>query len=151
MSAPPKDPAISAEPQESAPPTLASKNLPSVQYSHLTPAEQAAQDLENATALQQAQDVIDAESGDNLSGYYDSAYDTTSTGSATTSLSSRVRDFAFENGRRYHKFREGAYHFPNDDAEVTILGKRLKASRATPAALKLTDAILAAGPTLADW
>jgi hypothetical protein len=28
-----------------------------------------------------------------------------------------VRNFAFENGRRYHKFREGAYNFPNDDSE----------------------------------
>ncbi|OHW98352.1 hypothetical protein CSPAE12_03134 [Colletotrichum incanum] len=33
------------------------------------------------------------------------------------SLASTVRDFNFENDRRYHKFKEGRYVFPNDDAE----------------------------------
>ena len=28
-----------------------------------------------------------------------------------------MRNYAFENGRRYHRFREGAYNFPNDDSE----------------------------------
>ncbi|KAG9231341.1 S-adenosyl-L-methionine-dependent methyltransferase [Amylocarpus encephaloides] len=37
--------------------------------------------------------------------------------SGSSSLSSRVRDYAFENGRRYHRFREGQYNFPNDDSE----------------------------------
>ncbi|KAL1892379.1 hypothetical protein Sste5346_007117 [Sporothrix stenoceras] len=37
--------------------------------------------------------------------------------SATTSLSSSVRDYTFENNRRYHKFHEGKYHFPNDEPE----------------------------------
>lgn len=36
---------------------------------------------------------------------------------ATTSLSSSVRDYTFENSRRYHKFQEGKYHFPNDEPE----------------------------------
>jgi hypothetical protein len=42
----------------------------------------------------------------------------------------------FENGRRYHKFREGAYNFPNDETEqdredmkhamvVNLCGRRL--------------------------
>jgi len=35
----------------------------------------------------------------------------------TMSLSESVRDFAFENDRRYHKFREGTYQFPNDEPE----------------------------------
>jgi hypothetical protein len=35
----------------------------------------------------------------------------------STSISSNVRDFAFEHGRRYHKFREGRYQFPNDESE----------------------------------
>ncbi len=34
-----------------------------------------------------------------------------------TSLSPTARNFAFENGRRYHKFREGRYVFPNDESE----------------------------------
>jgi hypothetical protein len=37
--------------------------------------------------------------------------------SNTTSLASSILDYNFENGRRYHKFREGRYVFPNDDAE----------------------------------
>ncbi|TDZ22858.1 Secondary metabolism regulator LAE1 [Colletotrichum orbiculare MAFF 240422] len=36
---------------------------------------------------------------------------------ASTSLASSVRDYNFENRRRYHKFKEGKYVFPNDDAE----------------------------------
>ncbi|KAI5802980.1 UMTA methyltransferase family protein [Geopyxis carbonaria] len=37
--------------------------------------------------------------------------------SATTSLSSSVVDYQYENGRRYHKFREGSYYAPNDDKQ----------------------------------
>ncbi|KAK2043154.1 S-adenosyl-L-methionine-dependent methyltransferase [Colletotrichum somersetense] len=46
-------------------------------------------------------------------------YETASTASSrgTSSLSSSVRDYNFENKRRYHKFKEGRYAFPNDDAE----------------------------------
>lgn len=33
------------------------------------------------------------------------------------SMSDDVRDYVFENSRRYHKYSEGRYHFPNDDAE----------------------------------
>ena len=122
MSTFPNDSAISVGQQQSKPSGSSSNDSPSslhppsVPYSDLTPAEQAAQDLENAAAFQQAQGLIDPESGDNAS-FSDAGYETDSVGSATTSLSSSVRDYAFENGRRYHKFREGAYNFPNDDAE----------------------------------
>ncbi|PYI28614.1 S-adenosyl-L-methionine-dependent methyltransferase [Aspergillus indologenus CBS 114.80] len=37
--------------------------------------------------------------------------------SFTTSLASSVQDYSFENGRRYHAYREGEYPFPNDEAE----------------------------------
>jgi Arc/MetJ family transcription regulator len=47
----------------------------------------------------------------------DAGYETDSVASASTSLSSGVREYIFENGRRYHKFREGRYNFPNDDIE----------------------------------
>lgn len=47
----------------------------------------------------------------------DAGYETDSVGTASTSLASSVRDYTFENGRRYHKFREGSYNFPNDDSE----------------------------------
>ncbi|KIV96833.1 hypothetical protein PV10_00650 [Exophiala mesophila] len=35
----------------------------------------------------------------------------------TTSLASSVFDYVYENGRRYHKYREGSYALPNDDQE----------------------------------
>jgi hypothetical protein len=47
----------------------------------------------------------------------DAGYESDSASSASTSLSSSIRDYAFENGRRYHKFREGSYQFPNDEPE----------------------------------
>jgi hypothetical protein len=87
-------------------------------YHELSPEEQAAQDLENEAAVAQAQASIDIDSGSDVASVSDAGYETDSLRSAaSTSLSSSVRDFAFENGRRYHKFREGAYNFPNDDSE----------------------------------
>ncbi|KAN0092228.1 S-adenosyl-L-methionine-dependent methyltransferase [Hyaloscypha variabilis] len=56
--------------------------------------------------------TIEAAGDDEDAGYYT---DTAST--VSTSVSSSVRDYAFENGRRYHKFREGTYQFPNDEPE----------------------------------
>ncbi|KAI1392311.1 S-adenosyl-L-methionine-dependent methyltransferase [Hypoxylon trugodes] len=47
----------------------------------------------------------------------DAGYESDSAATASTSMSSSVWDFSFENGRRYHKFREGRYNFPNDDVE----------------------------------
>lgn len=35
----------------------------------------------------------------------------------TTSISSSVYNFKYENGRRYHAYREGEYVLPNDDLE----------------------------------
>jgi hypothetical protein len=83
-------------------------------YADLTPAEQAAADLEATTAAQQAQDEIEIDFSDTVT---DPGYETDSLGSASSSLKSSIRNYAFENGRRYHKFREGAYNFPNDETE----------------------------------
>jgi ribosomal protein L11 methylase PrmA len=47
----------------------------------------------------------------------DEAYGSDTSSRASTSISSSVRDYTFENNRRYHKFREGRYHFPNDEPE----------------------------------
>jgi SAM-dependent methyltransferase len=41
--------------------------------------------------------------------------DAGSTGS--TSVTSSIRDYKYENGRRYHAFREGKYLLPNDEDE----------------------------------
>ncbi|KAL1991441.1 hypothetical protein VTN49DRAFT_5433 [Thermomyces lanuginosus] len=46
----------------------------------------------------------DSSYGDELSSY-------------SASLTSSVLDYRLENGRRYHKYRDGAYLLPNDDAE----------------------------------
>ncbi|OKL59743.1 hypothetical protein UA08_04931A, partial [Talaromyces atroroseus] len=45
-----------------------------------------------------------------------------------TSLTSSVTNYIYENGRRYHSFREGKYVLPNDDDEKDRLD--LKRSRA---------------------
>ena len=37
--------------------------------------------------------------------------------SSTTTLSSSVRSWTYENGRRYHAYREGSYVLPNDELE----------------------------------
>ncbi|CRG85398.1 hypothetical protein PISL3812_02471 [Talaromyces islandicus] len=47
----------------------------------------------------------------------DSSVSVTNSSLLTASLSSSVKDYVFENGRRYHKYREGQYLFPNDEAE----------------------------------
>ncbi|KAK3694257.1 S-adenosyl-L-methionine-dependent methyltransferase, partial [Podospora appendiculata] len=47
----------------------------------------------------------------------DAGYETDNATSASTSLAESIRDYVFENGRRYHRFREGRYNFPNDDIE----------------------------------
>ncbi|RJE18258.1 Methyltransferase [Aspergillus sclerotialis] len=39
------------------------------------------------------------------------------TGSSSYSLSSSVVNYTYENGRRYHAYREGAYFAPNDEQE----------------------------------
>lgn len=47
----------------------------------------------------------------------DGGYESDGRSSASTSAESSVRNYPYENGRRYHSFREGMYHFPNDDVE----------------------------------
>jgi hypothetical protein len=82
-----------------------------------TPAEQEAQELENAAAVAQAQASIAVDSASDNDGLSDAGYETDSLRSGSTSISSSVRDYMFENWRRYHRFREGAYNFPNDESE----------------------------------
>src|SRR4051812_16275828 len=47
----------------------------------------------------------------------DAGYESETVSRSSTSLSSSVRNYNFENGRRYHKFQEGRYHYPNDEPE----------------------------------
>lgn len=45
----------------------------------------------------------------------DSSYGESDAASETTSLRSAVRNYIYENGRRYHSYRAGTYWGPNDE------------------------------------
>lgn len=62
----------------------------------------------------EAQNAIEA---DVAAGVSDDGYETDTNSASSTSLSSTVRDYVFENNRRYHKFKEGRYLMPNDEPE----------------------------------
>ncbi|KAL3420073.1 methyltransferase [Phlyctema vagabunda] len=68
---------------------------------------------------QGAHDAIEADN-DSL-GDADSAIGLNDVRSFTTSLASSIYDYTYENGRRYHAYREGEYLFPNDDTEQNRL------------------------------
>lgn len=75
-------------------------------------------------ALDQAEEAIVADdSADSIGSVHgddtgsDAGYDSDTASSASTSVMSSVRDYMYENGRRYHRYREGTYNFPNDDVE----------------------------------
>ncbi|KAK0390825.1 hypothetical protein NLU13_0328 [Sarocladium strictum] len=88
----------------------------------------AAEEAMSANALSQAQgeaiaeipfvmdDVSSIETAISLD-VVDSDYESDGHTSETTSTSSSVHDFLYENGRRFHRFREGRYAFPNDEPE----------------------------------
>jgi len=79
---------------------------------------------ESTEATTQAEGSIEADS-DALASIFDfdeasssdGGYGTDSATNASTSIESSVRDYLYENGRRYHRFREGRYNFPNDEIE----------------------------------
>jgi inner membrane protein involved in colicin E2 resistance len=66
----------------------------------------------SASVITQASTTIEPDEG-----FDDQNYDNERLENASTSLTSTMRDYEFENGRRYHKFQEGRYAFPNDDEE----------------------------------
>ncbi|KAF4977006.1 hypothetical protein FZEAL_6406 [Fusarium zealandicum] len=69
-------------------------------------------------ALFEAEEDIIADSDEVGSvGGADAGYESDTVTSASSSMESSVRDYMYEHGRRYHRFREGAYNFPNDDVE----------------------------------
>ncbi|TEA14151.1 Secondary metabolism regulator LAE1 [Colletotrichum sidae] len=47
----------------------------------------------------------------------DSSVSRTSLASSTTSVASSIREYRQENGRTYHKYKDGRYILPNDDRE----------------------------------
>ncbi|KAH8600963.1 S-adenosyl-L-methionine-dependent methyltransferase [Bisporella sp. PMI_857] len=68
-------------------------------------------DREEAADMQ-PDSVLDSDDNDSAFGDGDSV-----ASSYTTSLTSSVRDYTYENGRRYHAFRAGQYVIPNDEKE----------------------------------
>lgn len=46
-----------------------------------------------------------------------SAFEDDGNSATSTSITSSIKAHVYENGRRYHKFRSGAYTMPNDEAE----------------------------------
>ncbi|KAI0602629.1 S-adenosyl-L-methionine-dependent methyltransferase [Biscogniauxia sp. FL1348] len=53
----------------------------------------------------------------NINPVSDAGYESDTETTASTSIASSIFNHSFEHGRRYHKFREGSYNFPNDDVE----------------------------------
>jgi hypothetical protein len=72
-------------------------------------------ELEEQAAVAQAEEGSIVVDSDDLG--TDDGYGTDNNTTASTSLAESVRDYVYENGRRYHRFREGRYNFPNDDVE----------------------------------
>ncbi|KAL2269639.1 hypothetical protein VTJ83DRAFT_1823 [Remersonia thermophila] len=70
---------------------------------------------EEQAAVQQAEEGSIVVDSDELG--TDDGYGSDNNTTASTSLAESVRDYIYENGRRYHRFREGRYNFPNDDVE----------------------------------
>lgn len=87
---------------------------PSANKSPKSPKSPEEEREETEAAAHQAEHTIEAGDED------DDGYASDSASAASTSLSSSVRDYAFENGRRYHKFREGQYQFPVRSLEVRM-------------------------------
>jgi hypothetical protein len=71
--------------------------------------------LEEQAAVAQAEEGSIVVDSDDLAS--DDGYGSDNNTTASTSLAESVRDYIYENGRRYHRFREGRYNFPNDDVE----------------------------------
>lgn len=60
----------------------------------------------------QATTTIEADDGEEDHGYQSDSHN-----ALDESITSSVRDYNFEYGRRYHKYKEGYYVFPNDESE----------------------------------
>ncbi|GIK01893.1 hypothetical protein Aspvir_005934 [Aspergillus viridinutans] len=65
--------------------------------------------------------TLEVEDDENLYSDDSGSFVNSSGVSETTSLSSSIRNYQYENGRRYHAFREGAYNMPNDEKEQNRL------------------------------
>ncbi|KAK4157009.1 hypothetical protein C8A00DRAFT_30102 [Chaetomidium leptoderma] len=114
-------PSLSTGPRGSLSPPYMFTNPSRPPDSPIEPADDAGDgrteqdELEEQQAAAQAEDGSIVVDSDELG--TDDGYGTDSNTTASTSLAESVRDYIYENGRRYHRFREGRYNFPNDDVE----------------------------------
>ncbi|KAL0933899.1 methyltransferase domain-containing protein [Colletotrichum truncatum] len=92
-------------------PAKETPSLPQLPESH--PVSQSTQPITAENMVEADSDHGDPSREDE----YDEGFDSSSSHSASTSLSSSVRDYVFENTRRYHKYMEGRYLLPNDEPE----------------------------------
>lgn len=85
----------------------------------LLPTEVEIKTLQNSSGSPAAPPALLGKDSDenqgNLNEKMESIYDPGSPG--IRSLSSKVRNYIFKYGRRYHAYKSGRYHFPNDDTE----------------------------------
>lgn len=94
-------------PQQTQPPVAGdgeSQHIPASMY--LTPS--------STTGLDVDSNPTETDHSDSDSAIGNSIY------SSTFSTSSSVYDFVEENGRTYHRFKEGKYHLPNDEVSFFI-------------------------------
>jgi hypothetical protein len=83
-----------------------------------SPPKQATHLADALDAAHQAETTIQARDEDSSEDLFsDAGYSSDSGSVRSYSISSSVRDYEFEHGRRYNSFREGRYNFPNDDLE----------------------------------
>lgn len=94
--------------ESAAGPSESKETVPAQSGHHVAPIS----DTEAADAFVQAENGVEVAGLNELDDGYE-----TSDSAASTSLASSAREFIYENGRRYHSFRRGAYLFPNDDRE----------------------------------
>ncbi|KAJ5159748.1 uncharacterized protein N7482_006752 [Penicillium canariense] len=87
----------------------------------------------------------------------DSLFDTRSLAGSNLSFASSVRDYSYENGRRYHAYRHGQYPFPNDEEEQDRLAlmhhlfKLLSGGDLYRAPLRAPTRILDIGTGTGEW
>lgn len=61
--------------------------------------------------------MIEAGSDNDSNNNFYSDYESGVALADSVSISPSMQDYAFEHGRRYHKYHHGSYLFPNDEAE----------------------------------
>jgi hypothetical protein len=120
MASPPaQDKPSQAQPQSAGSTTQQQPSLPPSQNQYQQ--QPAVNSLQDDDAIPQEGNVIEADASPEAQHIpavaSDDGYETDGASSASTSVTSSIRDYAFENSRRYHKFQEGRYQFPNDDLE----------------------------------